>query len=124
MSQSLDLGRIPRKKQKKKSPETSITGTKLTQDPDNTNKEAKVGSSIEGTKQTSLCVTPHPSGLTPPPYKNKQEHKGGTNDKTHDSHTHETGVSRSDDASLARNLDAKNKNTEDDEYIDHPLILN
>ena len=51
-------------------------------------------------------MTTHPSGLTPPTYKNKQDYKGGTNDKTHDSHTHESGVSRSDDASLARNLDA------------------
>ena len=67
MSQSLDLGPIPRKKQKKVS-ETSITGNKVTQYPDDTNKEAKDGSSIEGTKQTSVCVIQHPSGLTPPPY--------------------------------------------------------
>ena len=88
------------------------------------NKEAKVGSSIEGTKQTSVCVTPHPSGLTPPTYKNNQDYKGDTNDKTHDYHTHESGFSRIDDASLARNLDAENKNAEDDEYIDHPSIKN
>ena len=75
------------------------------------NKESKVGSSIEGGKKISLCVTPHPSVLTPPPYKNKQYYKGGTNDKKHDPHTHETGFSRSDDASLARNLDAENRNT-------------
>ena len=69
-------------------------------------------------------MTPHPSGLTSPPYKNKQDYKGGTNDKPHDSHTHKTSVSRSDDASLARNLDSENKNTEDDEYIDRPSIKN
>ena len=69
-------------------------------------------------------MTPYPSGLNPPPYKNKQYYKGGTNDKKHDPHTHETGISRSDDASLARNLDAKNKNTEDDEYIDNMSIKN
>ena len=34
ISVSLDLGRIPRKKQKNKVPETSITGNKVTQDPD------------------------------------------------------------------------------------------
>ena len=67
-------------------------------------------------------MTPHPPGLTPPTYKNKQDFKGGTNDKTHDSHTHESVVSRSDDASLARHLDAENKNAEDDEYIDHLSI--
>ena len=49
-------------------------------------------------------MTTHPSGLTSPPYKNKQDYKGGTNDKTHDSHTHETGVSISNDAILARKL--------------------
>ena len=107
MSQSLDLGPITRKKQKNKLSETSITGNQVTQDPYDTNKEAKVGSSIEGTKQTSVCATTHSSGLTPPTYKNKQDYKGGTNDKTHDSHTHESGVYRSDDASLSRNLDAK-----------------
>ena len=71
-------------------------------------KEANVGSSIEGTKNPSV-LTPHSSVLTPPPYKNKQDYKGGTNDKTRDSHTRETSVSRSDDDSLSRNLDAENK---------------
>ena len=97
---------------------------KVTQDPYDTNKEAKVGSTIEGTKQTSLCVTPHQSVLTPPPYKNNRDYKGGTNYKTHDSHTHDSGISRSDDASVARNLDAENENAEADEYIDHPSIKN
>ena len=115
-TQVIFLGR----NKKKKVSETSITGNKVNQDQDDTNKEAQVGSSIEGTKKTSVCVTPHPSVLTPPPYKNKQDYKGGTNDKTHDSHTRETGVSRSDDDSLARNLDAENNNTEDDEYNDNP----
>ena len=68
MSASVDIGHIPRKKQKKKVSETSITGNKVTQDPYDTNKEAKVGSIIEGTKNTSVCVTPHPSLFTPPPY--------------------------------------------------------
>ena len=43
--------------------------------------------------------------MNPPPYKNKRDYKGGTNDKTSDSHTPDYGVSRSDDASLSRNLD-------------------
>ena len=54
-------------------------------------------------------MTPNPSVLTPPPYKNKQDYKGGTNYKIHDSHTRETGVSRSNDDILARNLDAEKK---------------
>ena len=78
-------------------------------------KEAKAGSSIEGTKHPSV-LTPNPSVLTPPPYKNNQNSKGGRNDKTHDSHTRETSFSRSDDDSLARNLDTENENIEDDEY--------
>ena len=89
-----------------------------------TQKIRKVGRIFEGTKQTSVCVTPHPSVLTQPPYKNNQEYKGGTNDKTNDSHTRKTGVSRSNDASLARHMGAENKNTEDDDYIDHPSIKN
>ena len=105
MSASLDIGHIPRKKQKNKVLENSITGNKVTQDQDDTNKEAKVVSSIEGEKTTSVCVTPHPSVLTSPRYKNKQYYKCGTNDNTHVSHTLENGVSRSDDDSLARNLD-------------------
>ena len=40
----------PEEEEKKKLSETSITGNKITQDPDNLSKEAKVGSSIDGTK--------------------------------------------------------------------------
>ena len=61
-----------------------------------------VGSSIEGTKKTSVCVNPHQLGLTPPPYNNKQDYNGGTQDKTID----------------------YNKNVEDYEYIDNPSIKN
>ena len=69
-------------------------------------------------------MTQHQSGLTPPPYKNNRDYKGGTNDKTHDSHTHDSGVSRIDDASVARKIYAKSNNAEYDEYIDHPSIKN
>ena len=57
------------------------------------NEDNKVGSSIEGTKKTSVYVTPHRSGLTPPPYNNKQYYKGGAHDKTIDSHTPNSDVS-------------------------------
>ena len=124
MSASHDVGSIPRKKQKKRVPEPLVTVNKVTQDPDDTNEDDKVGSNIEGTKKTSVCVTPHWSGLTLPPYKNKRDYKSVTNDKTNDYHTHDSGVSRYDDASVARNLDEENMNTEDDEYIDHPPIKN
>ena len=51
---------IPRKKQKKKTPEPLITAHEVTQDPDDMEKGDKVGISIEGSKKTSVCVTPHP----------------------------------------------------------------
>ena len=44
----------------------------------------KVGSSIEGSKQTSVCVTPLLSLKTPPKYINKRDYKGDTHDKTLD----------------------------------------
>ena len=43
-------GRLYPEEEGKKPSETSITGNKITQDPDNLSKEAKVGSSIDGTK--------------------------------------------------------------------------
>ena len=39
---------IPRKKKKKKISEISMTGNKITQDPNNQSKKVKVGSSIDG----------------------------------------------------------------------------
>ena len=68
MSQSPSLGHINTKK-KNKVPETSITGNKVTQDPDDTNEEAKVGSNIKGTKQISVYVTPLFSIDSTPIYK-------------------------------------------------------
>ena len=64
---------IPRNKQKKKIPEPLVTAHEVTQDPDDMEKGDNVGSSIEGTKKTSVCVTLHPSVLTPPPYNNKRD---------------------------------------------------
>ena len=86
-------------------PEPLVTENKVTQDPDGMKEDDNVGSSIEGTKKTSLYVTPHRSGLTPPPYNNKQDYKGGTQYKTIDSHTPDSYFSIHDDDSLKRNLD-------------------
>ena len=52
----------------------------------------KVGSSIEGSKQTSVCVTPLISLKNPPKYINKRDDKGETHDKTLDSRTKDTDV--------------------------------
>ena len=61
-----------------------------------------MGSSIEGTKILSI--------LTPPPYTNKKDYKGGTNDNTDDSRTCETSDSPSDTCSCARKLCEEHKN--------------
>ena len=74
---STDGDRTPRKKEKKKLSEISITGNKINQDPDNISKKSNVGSIIDWKKI--------PVKLTPPPYIDKQDYKGGTNDKTRDS---------------------------------------
>ena len=58
MSASYEEGRIP-KKQRNKVPEPLVTVNKVTQDPDDMHEDDKVGSSIEATKKTSVCVTPH-----------------------------------------------------------------
>ena len=78
---SRDGERIPRKNLKKKLSEISITGNKITQEPDNQSKKTKVGSSIYETK---INVE-----LTPPPNTNKLDYANGTNDKTRDYQTHE-----------------------------------
>ena len=51
----------------------------------------------------------------PPPYKNKQDHIGGTNDKTR-----ESDYSPSDNDGCARNLYDEHRNEEYDYYIDPP----
>ena len=72
MSASHEEGRIS-KKQRNKVPEPLVARNKVTQDPDDMKEDDKVGSSVEGNRKTSVCVTPHRSGFTPPPYKIKQD---------------------------------------------------
>ena len=72
-------------------------------------KDDKVSSSIEGSKQTSVCVTPHLLLKTPPPFNNKREYKGDTHNKTLDSSTKETYVVKKNDDILKRNLDKEKK---------------
>ena len=50
-------------------------------------KDDKVSSIVEGSKQRSVCVTPHPLLKTPPPFDNKRDYKGDTKDKKPDSIT-------------------------------------
>ena len=51
----------------------------------------------------------------PPPYKNKQDYDGGTNDKTRESDDYS-----SDTDGCKRNLDDEHKNEEYKEYIQPP----
>ena len=45
----------------------------------------KVSSSVEGSKQESVCVTSHPLLKTTPTFDNKLDYKGDTHDETPDS---------------------------------------
>ena len=69
-----------------------VTANEVTQDPDDMEKCDNFCCSIEGNKKTSVCVNPHPSVLTPPPYNNKRDYKGDTQDKKLDSHTPDSDV--------------------------------
>ena len=84
--------KIPKKKKTKKIPEPLVTAPEVTQDPDDMEKGDKVGSSIEGSKKISVCVTPLLSLKTPPEYINKQDYKGDTLDKTLDSRRKDSDV--------------------------------
>ena len=65
------LGSLVRKKTKTQ--DHLVTAHQVNQDPDDMEKGDKVGSSIEGSKKTTVCVTPHPSLNNLPPYNNKRD---------------------------------------------------
>ena len=71
-----------------------VTAPEVTQDQDDMEKYDKVGSSIEGSKQRSVCVTPHISLKTPTPFINKRDFKGDAHDKTLDSSTKDSNVKK------------------------------
>ena len=52
----------------------------------------KVSSSVEGSKQGSVCVTIHPLLKTPPSFDNKRDYKGDTHNETPYSSTKYTNV--------------------------------
>ena len=85
-------------------------------------KKNKVSSSFEGSRQTSVCVSPHPLLNTTPQFDNKLDYKGDTHDETPDSSTKYTNVLKKDYANLERNLEQEIKTATDDEYVhDEPL---
>ena len=63
---------IPGKKIKKISGPL-VKALKVTQDEYDTEKYDKVSSSVEESKQGSVCITPHPLLKTSPPFDNKQD---------------------------------------------------
>ena len=67
-------------------------------------KDNKVSSSVEGTRLTTIHVTPHPSLDTPPKFDNKWDYKGDTHDETPDSIKKYPYVLKKDYANLNRNL--------------------
>ena len=68
--------KISKKKKTKTIPEPLVTAPEVTQYPNDMEKGDKVGSSIEGSKKTSVCVTPLLSLQIPPKYINKWDYKG------------------------------------------------
>ena len=81
-------------------------------------KDNKVSCSVEGTRQTSVCVSPHPLLNTTPQFDNKRYYKGDTHDKTPDSSTKYTNVLKNYYANLKSNLDKEIRTATDDEYVD------
>ena len=63
--------KIPRRKKTKIIPRPLVKAPKVTRDQNDMEKDNKVSSSIEGSKQSSLCVTPNLLLKTPPPFNNK-----------------------------------------------------
>ena len=79
-----------------------IIGNEINQEPENQSKKEKVDSSIDEKKLNLKLI--------PPPYKNKHEYVGGTNEKACDSHTRESGDYPIDTYGCARNIDDEYKN--------------
>ena len=75
---------IPRKKSKT-IPGPLFKAPKVTQEDYDLDKDNKVSSSVERTRQTYVRVSPHSLLDTPPKFDNKRDYKGGTHDETPDS---------------------------------------
>ena len=83
---------IPREKKSGTIPGPLVKALKLTQDEYDTDKDNKVSSSVEGSRQEYVCATPHPLLNTPPTFDNKRDYKGDTHDETPDSSTKYTNI--------------------------------
>ena len=83
---------ISRKKKSRPITGPLVKALKVTQDEYDTEKDNKVSSSVEGSRQEYVCVTPHPLLKTPPTFDNKRDYKGDTHNETPDSSTKYTNV--------------------------------
>ena len=80
-------------------------------------KLSKVSSSVEGTRLTSVRVSPHPLLDTPPKFYNKRDYKGDTHDETPDSIKKILMSYKNDYLSLKRNLEKETDNATNKEYV-------
>ena len=79
-------------KKPKTIPEPLVKDHKVTQEEYDLDKDNKVSSSVEGTRLTSVRVSPHPLLDTPAKFDNKREYKGDTHDEKPDSSKKYTNV--------------------------------
>ena len=89
---SYETDSVPRKKKPKTIPGPLVKVHKVTQEEYDLDKDNKVISSVEGTRQKSVRVSPHPLLDTPPKFNNKRDYKGDTHDETPDSSKKYTNV--------------------------------
>ena len=81
---SHDTDSVHRKKTKT-IPGPLFKGHEVTQEETDLDKDNKVSIRVEGTRLTTMRVTPHPLLDTPPKFDTKQDYKCGTHDETPDS---------------------------------------
>ena len=72
-------------KKSKTIPGPLFKGHEVTQEETDLDKDKKVSSRVEGTRLTTMRVTPHPLLDTPPKFDNKRDYKGDTHDETPES---------------------------------------
>ena len=83
---------IPRKNKSKTIPGPLVKAPKLTQEEDDTDKDNKVSSSVEGKRETTVRVSPHPLLNTLPQFDIQRDYKGDTHSETPESSTKYTIV--------------------------------
>ena len=91
LKKSNETDSVPRKKSRT-IPGPLVKGHEVTQEEYDLDKDNKVISSVEGTRLTSVLVSPHPLLDTPPKFDNKRAYKGDPHDEKPDSSKKYTNV--------------------------------